>query len=111
MTGAYQKRRRFSWSGLFSVLLFAAMLTAFLFGVQQFSTDSIDVQRDNTYKAIRRALVQCYALEGAYPRHIGHLQENYGLIIDESKFFVHYAVSSSNLFPDVILFDQKKGAN
>ncbi|MCL2099668.1 MAG: hypothetical protein FWH24_04445 [Oscillospiraceae bacterium] len=49
--------------------------------------------------AVRRAAVQCYAIEGFYPVGLDYLVENYGLIIDESKFSVHYAAYMPNYMP------------
>ena len=107
----YRKASAIPWTALLSLLLFIVMLVAFVFGVQQMSTGSIDEQRRSTERAIRRAIVQCYALEGAYPRDINHLTERYGLVVDDTKFFVHYNITASNLFPDVTLFDKHKGGD
>ena len=43
-------------------------------------------------QSIRRAAVQCYALEGAYPRDLSDLEERY---------FVDYRYVASNLMPDI----------
>ena len=47
------------------------------------------------------AVSQCYALEGAYPPDLGYLEENYGLILDRSRYIYHYEIFASNIFPDV----------
>lgn len=51
--------------------------------------------------AIRRAAVQCYALEGFYPADWSYLKERYGVAVDEERFIVHYAFIASNLIPDI----------
>lgn len=56
---------------------------------------------DLTAQAIRRAAVQCYALEGAYPANLDHLEERYGVQVDESRFFVDYQYVAANLMPDI----------
>ncbi len=56
---------------------------------------------DLTAQAIRRAAVQCYALEGAYPANLSHLEERYGVQVDESRFFVDYQYVAANLMPDI----------
>ena len=56
---------------------------------------------DLTAQAIRRAAVQCYALEGAYPANLDHLTERYGVQVDESRFFVDYQYVAANLMPDI----------
>ena len=52
-------------------------------------------------QSIRRAAVQCYALEGVYPTSLDHLKEVYGVSVDESRYFVDYQYIASNLMPDI----------
>ena len=54
-----------------------------------------------TERSIRRAAVQCYALEGVYPVSLDHLEAVYGVQVDESRFFVDYQYVASNLMPDI----------
>ena len=56
---------------------------------------------DLTAQAIRRAAVQCYALEGAYPANLSYLEERYGIQVDESRVFVDYQYVAANLMPDI----------
>ena len=50
---------------------------------------------------VRRAAVQCYALEGAYPQSFDYLAERYGVAVDESRCRVDYIYIGSNLIPDI----------
>ena len=52
-------------------------------------------------QSIRRAAVQCYALEGAYPRDLADLEERYGVSVNQERFFVDYRYVASNLMPDI----------
>ena len=54
-----------------------------------------------TERAVRRAAVQCYALEGSYPASLADLEERYGVSIDESRIFVDYQYIASNPMPDI----------
>lgn len=54
-----------------------------------------------TRESVRRAAVQCYALEGAYPRDFAYLQTHYGISVDEGRFRVDYVYIGSNLMPDI----------
>ena len=49
---------------------------------------------------IRRATVQCYALEGFYPPSLSYL-ERYGVLVDQSRYFVDYRYVAANLLPSV----------
>ena len=50
-------------------------------------------------QAIERAVMQCYALEGAYPPDLQYLEDNYGLIIDENKYVYLYEPVAGNIHP------------
>ena len=52
-------------------------------------------------QSIRRAAVQCYALEGFYPAGVDYLEEYYGVSVDEDRYFVDYRYIASNLMPDI----------
>lgn len=60
-----------------------------------------------TEQAIRRAAVQCYAIEGEYPPSLEYLKENYG--IEAGEYVVHYTVIASNLMPDITVFALEDG--
>jgi len=52
-------------------------------------------------ESIRRAAVECYALEGFYPPNLDYLIGRYGVALDESRYFVDYQYIASNLMPDI----------
>jgi len=52
-------------------------------------------------KALRKAAVQCYAIEGFYPPEPDYLVENYGIIIDYDKYAVSYISFTANIMPDI----------
>ena len=52
-------------------------------------------------RSIRRAAVQCYALEGAYPPSLHYLKTYYGVTVDEDRCFVDYQYVAANLMPDI----------
>lgn len=51
-------------------------------------------------RAVRRAAVQCYALEGFYPTDLGYLKAHYGVTV-EGAYWVDYQYVASNLMPDI----------
>ena len=55
-------------------------------------------------KAIERAAVLCYALEGFYPPRMEYLEEKYGLIVDRDRFFVVYRTFGSNIRPEISVY-------
>ena len=57
--------------------------------------------------AVMDAAVQCYVLEGAYPRSLAYLEENYGVQINHSRFIVSYEAYASNQMPDIAVFERQ----
>ena len=56
-------------------------------------------------ESLHRAVVMNYALEGRFPESIAYIEENFGIHIDRSRYVVHYRVSGSNLFPEIVVIE------
>ena len=78
------------------VLLLALVLLPRALG-RRTSAESLLLAEQN----LRRAAVQCYALEGAYPPSLDYLTAHYGVQIDERRYCVDYQYVASNLMPDI----------
>lgn len=59
--------------------------------------------------AVLDAAVQCYALEGANPRSLSYLEENYGVQVNRRRFIVSYEAYASNQLPEVAVFERPSG--
>jgi hypothetical protein len=87
-----------------SIIIFSLFITIIgytMFGMDKFYKNSSNEQRLAVKKAIQRAVVQCYALEGAYPPDLEYLVKNYGIVLNETKFFYQYEIFASNIAPQV----------
>lgn len=86
-----------------AVVCIATMLIViFIYsGSKQTSSHTADEQQRIVEEAIKRAVVQCYAIEGMYPPDMAYLEEQYGIQIDEKKYIIHYEVFASNIMPDI----------
>jgi len=74
-----------------------AAIAALIFSEPQ----SSDTQAARLETIIKKAAVQCYALEGAYPQDVYYLR-NYGVIFDAARFYFHYELNGiSNYMPDI----------
>lgn len=61
-------------------------------------------------QAVRRSVVQCYAIEGRYPKSVDYLAEHYGLIVDREQYVYHYRPVADNLMPEIAVFPKEAGA-
>ena len=96
------KKRRISLGSIvFTLLSFGVAVGIFAFGIGRAGRGADEQWLQSTRDAISRAAISCYAIEGIYPPDIQYLRDHYGLIVDESKYKVHYNVFASNIMPDI----------
>lgn len=89
-----------------SVLLFVAVAAAILTGVLKISRRADEEGAETLRNGIRRASVQCYAIEGRYPPSVQYLKDHYGIQIDEERYSVFYDGFASNVMPDITVVPQ-----
>lgn len=87
-----------------SVLVFGAVIVLFVTGVTFFSKRADKEGAETLRNGIRRASVQCYAIEGRYPPSVQYLEENYGIQIDRNRYNVFYDGFASNIMPEISIF-------
>ena len=105
--------RRMGWlrRAILPLLIAAGILAAFVLGFRQVSGRSGDEQQARVERAIRRSLVTCYAVEGAYPADLSYLEEHYGLLIDHGQYVVEYEMLGSNILPSIRVAERGNGAH
>ena len=74
-----------------SIAAFICVIGLFIGGTVFFSQKADARGADTLRDAIRRASVQCYAIEGRYPPSVEYLEENYGIQIDRDRYNVFYS--------------------
>lgn len=93
---------------IFSILLFAAIAAIFITGFNDARRGSSAEERRMAEESLRRAIVSCYAVEGAYPESYEYIKENYSVRINESKYVVLYEIFASNIMPEITIFEVAK---
>lgn len=53
--------------------------------------------------AILNSAKQCFAIEGAYPSSLSHLEESYGLVVNRDDYAITYEVFADNVMPNVVV--------
>lgn len=92
---------------LVPVLVFVLIAALVIAGVSNVSAAEGTERLKAMEQAVRRSVVQCYAIEGRYPKNLAYLVENYGLILNEGQFVYHYERLGDNLMPDIFVFPAK----
>ncbi|HOG01361.1 MAG TPA: hypothetical protein PK438_06780 [Clostridia bacterium] len=90
------------WGGLLvTAAVFLACLTLMLRGIERTRLGVEQKELALVERAVNRAVVSCYAMEGFYPPGIDYLIENYGLEVDQSKYYIHHEAFASNVYPTI----------
>ena len=89
-----------------SVVLFLALIFAFLAGLSGVSEESAKQRSKNLEMAISRGIAHCYATEGHYPESLEYLKTHYNISYNTEEFFVDYQVLGENIFPDVTIIEK-----
>lgn len=92
----------------FSVVIFVLIAFFVFLAIEASGKGTIEKQQESLENALARDIVQCYAIEGTYPPSLDYLKEHYGLVYDESTFFVDYQPIAANLYPDVTVIKVSK---
>ena len=90
---------------LVPVLFSAVIIIMIIYGLRQTeeasSAEGLRILEDS----IRRAVITAYAIEGRFPESLAHIENNYGIFIDRSRFVVHYRPIATNIMPDIAVFE------
>lgn len=92
-------RSQFSWLLLPVIGILVVLLL--LGALSRVSDSQAEEGRRQMEESVRRAAVNCYAVEGIYPPNLEYLKEHYGLQVDESRYTVYYEVFADNLVPEI----------
>lgn len=95
------KIRRF-----FSLAIFAALLAACSIAFTHFEQVNRQNNSSLLLQKIDRAVINCYAIEGTYPPSFEYLKENYGIRVDDKKYYVDYQIFASNIKPEIRLVER-----
>ena len=55
---------------------------------------------------IKKAVVNCYAIEGRYPATLEYVEDYYGLQINREEYTVFYEVFADNIMPEITVISK-----
>ena len=110
------KRKNTVAGYLLSVITLLTVLFLFVYGVKTMAGKTEADRLSALTNAIRRASIQCYAIENRYPPSVEYLEEHYGIVIDHERYNVFYDGWASNIMPDITVLpaesqESKEGWN
>lgn len=97
-------RRKSQTKGyLLSAAALLLLVGVFAVGALSFAGKAGQKGEESLRRAVTRASVQCYAIEGRYPPSVEYLEENYGVRIDRDRYNVFYNGFASNVMPEIVI--------
>lgn len=89
-----------------SVLSFCIVFLLICFSFQSIQQSTKRNQKESLEKALKRGVLECYALEGHYPESLDYLVDNYHIIYNEDEFDVKYEIFASNIMPTITVIQK-----
>ena len=103
-----KKRGRALRSTLTMLALFIAVFVFFWIQVGGASESQREEGARIARESIYRAVLTCYAQEGAYPESYAYIKQNYGIAVDEGRYQVFYEIFASNIMPEVTVVEKRR---
>ena len=89
-----------------SLMVLFLLILVLIGGMENFGETSSEESIQLVEEAVRRAAVQCYAIEGSYPPDLAYLALHYGLVLNKEAYFYHYEVLGANLMPQISVYER-----
>jgi hypothetical protein len=91
---------------ILNILIIGAAAGVALTAIIRMEPDNAAKQAGDLEDIIKKAAVQCYALEGAFPEDLYYLKR-YGVIFNEDRFYFRYEFNGiSNYMPDIYVISR-----
>lgn len=97
------RHRKFNLPLFLSLVMVIVFLIIFIMMSDMLGKRTTADQEASLEHALDHAITNCYALEGMYPPDLDYMKDHYGLIYDESLFYVDYRPIASNIRPDYFI--------
>ena len=86
------------------VVLAAVAVALFVFAETRIPADTHSQTEQSIKASIEQAAMQCFAIEGAYPASLVHLENEYNVVVNRNEYIVTYTCFASNLKPQIEVF-------
>lgn len=90
-----------------SLFIFLASCLFASFALQDTMEQTKVQQKQQLEVVLKRAIIECYALEGTYPPNIHYLESYYGIVISHEKYIVYYDIFASNIMPEFKVIERE----
>lgn len=86
-----------------SIVILGILFFGYILLSRIYRKQSIELLR----QSVKKTAIECYSVEGFYPAQLSYLEEEYDLSYDHEKYFVFYDAFSSNIMPNIEVYEKK----
>lgn len=98
----YSDKKGKKWKiAVLAVLAAACIFLIWFFIYRSPAAGTGEEAAESIKTAVQQCALQCYTVEGAYPPNLEYLEDNYGLRVNTTDFYVTYEAFAENQMPDV----------
>jgi len=97
------KKKYNKLGNIFSLAVFFSFLIFFYISINNLSQSNEYEALEITQRAISRAAIQFYAIEGRFPPTLEYLKERFNLQLDTERFIIQYHAFASNIMPEIVV--------
>lgn len=98
---------RHYWKLCLALIIMICLIIAAGFGASELAKRSDEEGLLLLEKNLRRAAVECYAIEGRYPSNLDRLLEACNFTYDKQKYTIFYESFASNIMPDITVIPRE----
>lgn len=95
-----KKKKSFPW---IQCVLFGLICIGVYFGAGESDQSSKDENLQQLQQRLQQVVVQCFSIEGEYPKDLQYLKENYKIYINEDLYHVSYLYQGANIKPEILV--------
>lgn len=86
------------------ITFFFVCLGIFNLGFHSMDQSQSQEDQERVNKSIEKGILECYAVEGKYPKSFAYLSKNYGIYVNKEQYIVHYEYQGANLYPNYMVY-------
>ncbi len=91
----YKQKSRSGIKTILIICIFLAVIVIFFYEINILGNSTDNREKNNLEKALNNSIIYCYAIEGFYPENLEYIENHYGLLYDESKYYIDYHAQDS----------------
>lgn len=96
-----------AWKILFAPLIMGVAMLCLIAALGNLTDGQDEESLRQIQDTVKKAVINCYSIEGSYPATLDYVEKYYGLQIDHEKYDVFYDIFADNIMPDITVLPKQ----